>query len=153
MQFFPPKILWSKFSFYLLLFPHSVVSNSLQPHGLPHTRLPCPSPSPRACSNSCPSRWWCHPIISSSVVPFSFCLQSFPAPGRVFSNESALQIKWPKYRSFSLGISPSNEHSGNWFLLGLTCLISLRSKGLSRVFTNITVQRHEFFSVKLYLIV
>ena len=65
----------------LLLFSHSVVSDSLWPHGLQHTRLPCPLPSPGACSNSCPSSWWCHPTVSSSVIPFSSCLQSFPASG------------------------------------------------------------------------
>ena len=65
----------------LLLFSRSVMSNSLQPHGLQHARLPCPSPTPRACSNSCPSSRWCHPTISSSVVPFSSCLQPFPASG------------------------------------------------------------------------
>ena len=88
-------------------FSHSVVSNSLRPHGLQHARLPCPSPIPEACSNSCPSSWWCHPTISSSVVPFSR-LQSFPAYG-FFSNESFLCIRWPKYWGFS--ISPSNDYS------------------------------------------
>ena len=80
----------------LLLFNHSVVSDSLQPHGLQHPRLPCPSLSPRVCSNSCPLSQWCHPNISSSAAPFSSCPQSFPAPG-FFSNESALCIRWPKY--------------------------------------------------------
>ena len=93
-------------------FSHSAVSNSLWPHGLQHARLPCPSPTSGVYSNSCPlSKWW-HPTISSSVIPFSSCLQSFPA-----SNESVLHIKWPKYWSFSFSISPSNEYSG---------LISLR---------------------------
>ena len=87
------------------------MSDSLRPHGLQHARLPCPSPAPRACSNSCPSGWWCHPTISSSVAPFSSCLQSFPLSG-LFSNESALCIRWPKYWSFSFSISPSNEYSG-----------------------------------------
>ena len=82
----------------------------MQPHGLQHTRPPCPPPTPRACSNSCPSSQWCHPTISSSVVPFS-CLQPFPASGS-FLNESALCIRWPKYWSFSFSISPSNEYSG-----------------------------------------
>ena len=70
-----------KFIFALLLFSHSVMSDSLGPHGLQHSRLPCPSPYPRVCSNSCPSSWWCHPTILSSVIPFSSCLQSFPASG------------------------------------------------------------------------
>ena len=93
----------------LLLVNGSVVSDSLRPHGLQHTRLPCPSPSPRACSNSCPSSQSRHPTISSSVIPFS-CLQSFPTLG-LFSNSSALGIMWPKYWSFSFSISPSNEYS------------------------------------------
>ena len=97
-------------------FSCSVVSDSLWHHGLQHTRPPCPSPTPGAYSNSCPLSWWCRPIISSSVLPFSSCLQSFPASG-VFSNESVLHIRWPKYWSFSFSISPSNEYSG---------LISLR---------------------------
>ena len=92
-------------------FNHSVVSNSLWPHGLQNTRLPCSSPTPGAYSTSCPSSWWCHPAISSSVVPFSSFLQSFPASVS-FPNESALCIKWPKYWSFSFSISPSNEYSG-----------------------------------------
>ena len=105
--------------FLLLLFSHSVVSDSLGLHGLQHTRIPCPSLSPGACSNSCPSTWWYHTTISSSVVPFSSCLKSFPAS--VFSNESALHIKWPEYWSFSFSISLSNEYSGlisfkiDWF--------------------------------------
>ena len=99
-------------------FSHSVVSNYLQNHGLQHTRLPCPSPAPRVYWNSCPLSWWCHLTISSSVLPFSSCLQSFPA-FRVFSNEAVLRITWLKYWSFS--ISPSNEYSGlisfriDWF--------------------------------------
>ena len=88
------------------------------PHGPQHSRLPCPSPTPEACSNSCLLSWWCHPTISSSVVPFSSHLQSFPASGS-FSNESVLCIRWPKYWSFS--IRPSTEYSGlfsfriDWF--------------------------------------
>ena len=103
----------------LLLFSCSVTYDSLRSHRLQHARLLSPSPSPGACSNSCPLNQWCHPTISSSDVPCSFCLQYFPAS--VFSNESALQIKWPKYWSFSFSISPSNEYSGlisfriDWF--------------------------------------
>ena len=92
-------------------FSRSVVSDSLRPHGLHLARLPCPSPTPRACSNSCPLNRWCHPTISSSVVPFSSHLQSFPSIGG-FSNESVLRIRWPKYWSFSFSISPSSEYSG-----------------------------------------
>ena len=85
--------------------------DSLWPNGLQHVRPPCASPTPGACSNSCPLSRWCHPTISSSVVPFSSCLQSFPAI-RVFSNDSVLHIRWPKYWSFSFSTSPSNEYSG-----------------------------------------
>ena len=91
----------------------TVMSDSLWPHVLQHTRPPCPSPTPGTCSNSCPSSQWCHPTISSSAVPFSSCLQSFPASGS--------RIRWPKYWSFSFSISPSSEYSGlisfriNWF--------------------------------------
>ena len=103
-----------------LLFSHSVKFESLWPHGLQHARLPFPSLSPRVYSNSCSSSRWCHPTISSSVVPFSSCLQSFPASG-FFSIESVVHIRWPKYWSFSFSISPSNEYSGfiscriDWF--------------------------------------
>ena len=95
-------------------FSHSVVSDSLQPHELQHARPPCPSPTSGVHSNSSPSNWWCHPAISSSVVPFSFCPQSLPIPPsiRVFSNESTLCMRWPKYWSFSFSISPSKEHPG-----------------------------------------
>ena len=103
-------LLFSPSSLFLILlyqFSHSVMSDSLQPLGLQHARLPCPSPTPRACSNSRPSSQWCHPTISSSVIPFSSYLQSFPAS--VFSSGSVLLIRWPKYWSFS--ISPSSEYS------------------------------------------
>ena len=83
---------------------------TLQPHGLQHARPPCPSSTPRACSNSCPLTQWCHPTTSSSVIPFSYCFQSFPASG-FFLNESVLWISWPKYWSFSFSISPSNKYS------------------------------------------
>ena len=87
-------------------FSHSAVSDSLRPHELQHTRIPCPSPTPGACSNSCPLSKWCHPTISSSVAPFSI----FPSI-RVFSNESAVYIRWPVYWSFGFIISPSSEYS------------------------------------------
>ena len=83
---------------------------TLLPRGLQHTRLSCLSVSPRVCSDSCPSSRWCHPTISSSVIPLSSCLPSFPAS--VLSNESAVCMRWPKYRSVSFSISPSNEYSG-----------------------------------------
>ena len=125
-------------------FSRSAVSNSLQPHGLQHDRLPCPSPTPGAYSNSCPSSQWCHSTVSSSVGPFSSCLQSFPASGGFF-NESVLRIRWPKYWSFSF--SPSNEYSG-LISLRLTGWISLQSKGLSSIFSNTTVQKHQFFGAQ-----
>ena len=128
-----------------LLFSCSVMSDSFWPHGLQHTRLPCPSLSPRVYSDSCLLCWWCHPIISSSVVPFPSCPQSFPPSGS-FPVILVLLIRWPKYWSFS--ISPSNEYSG--LISFRTGWISLRSKGLSRVFSNTTVQKHQFFSAQIY---
>ena len=101
-------------------FSHSVMSDSLWPHGLQHARPHCPSPTPRVYSNSCPLSRWCHLTISFSVVPFSSHLQSFPASG-FLSHESVLCIRWPKHRSFSFSVSPSNEYSGlisfsiDWF--------------------------------------
>ena len=91
-------------------FSHSVMSDSLWPHELQHARPPCPSPTPRAYPNSCPLSQWCHPTISSSVVPFSSWPQSFPASGS--SQMSQLFIRWPNYWSFSFSVSPSNEHPG-----------------------------------------
>ena len=129
-------------------FSSSVVSDSLRPHEPHHARPPCPSPTPGVYPNLCPMSQWCHPTISSSLIPFSSRLQSFPASGSL--PVSALRIMWPKYWSFSFSISPSNEYS-NWFHLGLTGLISLQSKRLSRVFSNTTVQKHQFFSAQLYL--
>ena len=113
-----------------MLFSCSVTSNSLQSHGLQHTRLPFSSPTPGACSNSCPLSQRCHPTISSSVVPFSSCLQSFPPSGS--SNESALHILWLKYWSFSFNISSSSEYSGlisfriDWFDI-LAVQVTLKS--------------------------
>ena len=100
-------------------FSHSVVSDSLLPHGQHHTRPPCPLPTPGVYSNSCPLSWWCHPTISSSVIPFSYCLNL--SQHQSLFNESVLHIRWPKYWSFSFSISPSNEYSGlisfrmDWF--------------------------------------
>ena len=91
-------------------FSCSVVSDSLQPHELQHARPPCPSPTPRVHSNSHPSSRWCHPAITSSVVPFSSCPKSLPASD--FSNGSTLHTRWPKHWSFSFSISPSKEHPG-----------------------------------------
>ena len=107
-------------------------------HGLQDARSPCPSPTPGVYLSSCPLSPWCHLAISSSVAPFSSCLQSFLAS----LLPSVLPIRWPKYWSFSFSISPSNEYSG---------LISLQSKGLSRVFSNTIVQKHQLFSTQLSL--
>ena len=114
---------------YLIQFSHSVVSDSLWPHGMQHARLPCPSPTPGASSNSCPSHQWCHPTISYSVIPFSSLLSIFPSI-RVFSNELVLHIRWPKYWSFTFSVPPVNIQG--WFPSGLTGLISLQSKRLSK---------------------
>ena len=123
------------------------MSDSLRPHESQHTRPPCPSPAPGVHSNSRPSSWWCHPAISSSVVPFSSCPQSLPASGS-FSNESTLHMRWPKYWSFSLSISPSNEHPG-LISFRMDWLDLLAVQGLLRVFSNTTVQKHQFFGTQL----
>ena len=102
---------WMSCLYILEITPLSVVSDSSWPHGLQHARPPCPPPTPGVYSNSCPLSRWCHPAISSSVIPFSSCLQSFPASGS-FSNESALHIRLPKYWNFSFNISPSNVQPG-----------------------------------------
>ena len=128
-------------------FSRSVMSDCLRPHGLQHTRFTCPSPTPRACSNSCPSSWCCHPIISFSVVPFSSRLQSFPASGSFQMSQFLASGGQSIGISASASIFPLNIQ--DWFPLRLTGLISLQSKGLSRVFSNTTVQRHEFFSAQL----
>ena len=118
-------------------FSHSVVSDSLQPHGLQHTRLLCPSPTFGACSNSCASSQWCHPNSSSSVIPFSSCLQSFPASGSFTMNQFFASAGQSIGVSASASVLPMNIQ--DWFPLGWTGWISLQSKELSRVFSNITV--------------
>ena len=141
------SINWLKF-ISSVQFSRSVMSDSLQPYELQHTRPLCPSPTPRVHSNSCPSSWWCHPAVSSSVVPFSSCPQSFPASesfpmsqlftwGGQRTGVSALASFFPKK---SQGWSPSEWI--DW--------ISLQSKGLSRVFSNTTVQKDQFFSAQLF---
>ena len=127
------------------VFQFSSVAQScptLRPPGFQHARIPHPSPTPRACSNSCPSSWWCHPTISSSVIPFS-CLQFFPASGTFPVSSSGGQSIGA---SASASVSPVNIQS--WFPLGWTGLISLLSKGLSRVFSSTTVWKHPFFGVQ-----
>ena len=127
-------------------FSHLVMPNSLQPHGLQHSRLTCPSPTPRACSNSCPSSQWCHPTISSCVVPFSSRLQSFSASGSLQMSQF-FASDGPSIGA-SDSVLPMNIQ--DWFPCGLTGLISLQSKGLSRVFSNTTVQKHLFFGAQLF---
>ena len=116
-------------------FSYSVVSNSLWLHGLKHTSLLCPSPTPRSCSNSCPSSQWCHPTISSSVVPFFSCLQSFPASG--FFPMSQFFASGGQSTGASASASVLPMIIQDWFPLGLTDLTSLLSQGLSRVFKSI----------------
>ena len=128
---------------FLLLFSRQVVSNSLQPHEWKHTRLPCPSPTPGACSNSCPSSQRCHPTISSSVVPFSSCPQSFLASGSFPMNQFFTSGGQNIGVSASASVLPMNIQ--DWFPLGWTGWISLLSKGLSRVFSSTTVWEHQFF--------
>ena len=133
-----------------LLFSCSVMSDSLQPHGLQNTRLPCSSPSPRACSTSCPLTQWCHQTISSSVIPFSSCIQSFPASGSFQMNQLFTSGGQSIVALVSASVLPMNIWY--WFPWGLTGLISSQSKGLSKVFSNTTVQRHQFFSVQPFLL-
>ena len=143
----PRQFLWMKSL--LVQFSPSVVSNSLQPHGLQHARVPCSSPIPEAYSNSCPSSQWCHPTISSSVVPFSYFLQSFPGSGSFPVSQFIASGSQSVAVSASASVLPKNIQ--DWFPLGWTNWISLQSKGLSRVFFNNTVQKHQFFSVQLAL--
>ena len=124
-----------------LLFSRSVSLDSLWPLGLQHARLPCPSPFPGAWSNSCLSIQWCHPTISSPVVPFSSCPQSFPASGSFLMSQLFASGGQSIGASASASVLPKNIQ--DWFPLGLTGLISLQSKGLSRVFSNITVLKHQ----------
>ena len=128
-------------------FSCSVMSNSLWPYGLQYPSLPCPSPIPEVCSNSHPLTWWCYSTISSSVVPFSSCLQSFPTSG--FLLMSQFFTSGSQSIGASASIFPMNIH--NWFPLGLTGLISLQSKGFLRVFSNSTVQKHKLFGAQLSL--
>ena len=131
-------------------FSHSVMSDSLQPHGLQHSRLPFPSPTPRACSNSCPSSQWCHSTISSSVIPFSSCLQSFPASGS-FPMSQFFASGGQSIGALALAsVLPVSIQ--DWFPLGLTGWIPLQSKGLSRVFSNTTVQKHLFSGSAFFIV-
>ena len=130
-------------------FSCSVVSNSLWPHGLQHARPPCPSPAPRVYSNSCQLSQWCHPTISSSVVPFSSCPPYFPASGSFPMSQLFPSGGQSIGVSASISVLPMNIQ--DWFPLGLTSWISLQSKGLSRVFSNMIVQKYQFISAQLSL--
>ena len=136
-------------SFSSAQFSRSVVSDSLRPHELQHARPPCPSPTPGVHSNSRPSSQWCHPTISSSVVPFSSCPQSLPA------SESFPMSQHFTGGGQSTGVSASAsflpKNTQDWSTLEWTGWISLQSKGLSRVFSNTTVQKHQFFGAQFYL--
>ena len=122
---------------------------TLQPHGLQQARPPCPSPAPGVYSNSCPSSQWCHTFIPSSVIPFSSSLQSFPASGSFQMNQFFASSGQNTGVSASASVLPMNIE--DWFPLGWNGWISLQSKGLSRVFFNTTVQKHQFFGTQLSL--
>ena len=130
-------------------FSRSVMSDSLQPHGLQHAQSPCPSPTSGVYSNSCPLSQWCHPTISSCVIPFSSHLQSFPASGSFQMSQLFASCGQSIGASASASVLQMNIQ--DWFLLGWTGWISLQSKGFSRVFSNTTVQKHQFFTAQLYL--
>ena len=130
-------------------FSHSVISDSLWPHGLQHTRPPYPSPTPRVYSNSWPLSQWCHPTISSSIIPFSSRLQSFPESGSFLMSQFFISGSQSTGVSASTSVLPMNIQ--DWFPLGWTGWIFLQSKGLSRVFSNTTVQKRQFFSSQLSL--
>ena len=127
-------------------FSHSVVSNSSQPHGPHHDRPPCSSPTPRVYSNSSPSSQWCHPAISFSVVPFSSCLQFFPASGSFPVSQLFTSGGQSTGVSTSTSVLPMDTQ--DWFPLEWTGCISLQSKGLLRVFSNTTVQKQQFFGAQ-----
>ena len=129
-------------------FSPSIVSDFLWPHEPQHARPPCSSPNPRAYSNSCPSHQWCHPTVSSSVICFS-SLQSFPASGSFPVSQLFPSDGRSNGVSASASVPPMNIQ--DWFSLGWTCWISLLSKGLSKVFSNTRVQKHQFFATPLSL--
>ena len=136
----PNSYIFSYLQFISVQFSRLVMSNSLRPHGLQQTRFPCPSPILGAYSNSCPLSWWCHPTVSSSVVPSSSCLQSFPASGPFQMSQFFASDGQSIGVSASASVLPMNFQ--DWFPLGWTGWTFLLSKGLSRVFSNTTVQKH-----------
>ena len=135
-------LFWDDF----VLFSFSVMSNSLWPHGLQHVRLPCSLPSPEACSNSCPLSWWYYPTISSSVIPFSSCLHSFPVSGSFLLSWLFTSGDQSIGALASASVLPMNIQ--DWFPLGLAGWISFLSKGPSGVFSSITVWNHQFFGTQ-----
>ena len=139
------SMFWIMFSSFQ--FSHSVVSDCLRPHESQHARHLCPSATPRGYPNFCPSSWWCHPAISSSVVPFSSCPQSLPASGSFPMSQLFAWGDQSTGVSASASVLPMNTQ--DWSPLGWTGWISLQSKGLTRVFSNTTVQKHQFFSIQL----
>ena len=139
----------SDIQFSSVQFSRSVVSDSLWSHELQHARPPCPSPTTRVYQNSCPSSWWCHPTISSSVIPFSSCHQSLPASGSFPMSQLFPWVGQTIGVSASASVLPMNTQ--DWSPLGWTGWISLQSKGLSRVFSNTSVQKHHFFGTQLFL--
>ena len=130
-------------------FSHSAVSDSLQPHEPQHARPPCPWPTPGVHPNSCPLSWWYHPTISSSVMPLSSCPQSLPASGSFQMSQLFASGGQSIGVAASTSVLPMNTQ--DWFPLGWTDWISLQSKGLSTVFSNTTVQKHQFFSTQFSL--
>ena len=141
--------IYSEVAFNLVQFSRWVMSDSLWPHGLQHARPSYTSPTPGVHPNPCPLSQWCHQIISSSVVPFSSCLQSFPAPGSLPVSHLFASGGQNIGALSSALVFPVNIQ--DWFPLWLTALIYLLSKGLSRVFSNTTAQKHQFFGIQLFL--
>ena len=141
-----PTLSLALLQFSLVQFSHSVVYNSLQAHGPKHARPPCPSSTPRVYPNSCPLSQGCHPTSSSSVIPFSSCLQSFQASGSFQMTQLFASSSQSIWVSASTSVLPMNTQ--DWSPLGWTGWISLQSKGLSRVLSNTTVQKHQFFGVQ-----
>ena len=139
--------IWKYFWPLSVQFSRSVVSDSSWPHEPQPTRPLCPSPTPRVYPNSCPLNWWCHPAITSSVVPFSSCPQSLPASGSFPISQLFAWGGQSTGVSASASVLPMNTQ--DWFPLGWTGWISLQSKGLSRIFSNSTVQKHQFFGAQL----
>ena len=135
------------YTFSSVQFSHSVVSDSLRPHEPQHARPPCPSPTPGVYPNPCPSSWWCHPTISSFVIPFSSCPQSFPASGSLQMSQLLASGGQSTGVSATTSVLPMNTQ--DWSPLEWTDWISLQSKGFSRVFSNTTVQNHQFFGTQL----